>query len=117
MDSESANFYFAPTQYRTLYLQIVSKWMLLTDKWFTMLGLLDPCSSSISLPVCPGWLTDVKPLINSINDNNNTKAKKNNSLGSGDMAQKKRVGRSETKFYLFIFFFFFYISPLYVFIE
>ena len=28
MDSESAKFYFAPTQYRTLYLQIVSKWML-----------------------------------------------------------------------------------------
>ena len=28
MDSESAKFYFAPTQYRTVYLQIVSKLML-----------------------------------------------------------------------------------------
>ena len=28
MDSESANFYLAPTQYRTLYLQIDWKWML-----------------------------------------------------------------------------------------
>ena len=28
MDSESAKLYFAPTQYQTLYLQIVSKLML-----------------------------------------------------------------------------------------
>ena len=31
--------------------------------------------------------------------------KKNISLGSGDMAQKKRVGRSETKFFFILFFF------------
>ena len=28
MDSEKANFYFTPTQFRTLYLRIVSKCML-----------------------------------------------------------------------------------------